>query len=588
MKELKADKRPGQAETESRQASGIGKRVECSKEKRHFLEEIMDGRAVYYHVYLYRFFQMNEVARILEAVADVYTHYPYLRTYYALSEEPYGIELFDGKMGASVHDLSNLEPKERIHSRTRIVSSERRKIYDPERNSMLRVRILKMEDSDYMVMLSLCEEQETLYDKNEILSRIFQNYQICSLWQLQEYERLDQAPKFTSINYWREILQQFRGFEQFSQTSRQNLRETESYELSAETMHILRRVQEKYRIDPRALYFLGFGILLYQLTKKNDICMGEVRENNGMDILPIRFFVERDRVKMLEQIDRQLKQMEKHKNCSRSGVEKLTEISMEQLIPMQFAFEQDQDMEKLLDATQAGIPYEITAKGGSKCPMFINVSGSWESLLRIQYEYNSVLFENLLVSELHSSFEYIIKAMLEELAGDSSTAASDDPKNYQISMNSAAKEKIVHAIMGTTLQKSGIFDGFSKEELSNLGSRCRMRNYVSGDLLIEEKSPLDQLYFVAEGSISMEKLNVEQVMMPVRMLSFGDIFGTESLRRNRTAAYSCLVYSETARIIEMPVSVFWELVEKNQTVLSGLFQVLGEREDSLAALWMLE
>lgn len=585
MKEQKVQKRPGQAEADSRRVSDIGKRVECSKEKRHFLEEIMDGRAVYYHVYLYRFFQMNEVARILEAVDDVYSRYPYLRTYYALSEEPYGIELFNGKMGASVHDLSNLEPKERIHSRTRIISSERRKIYDPERNSMLRVRILKMEDSDYMVMLSLCEEQEILYDKNEILSGIFQNYQICSLWQLQDYERLDRAPKFTSINYWKEVLQNFQGFEQFSQTSRQNLRETESYELSAETMGILRRVQEKYKVDPRALYFLGFGILLYQLTKKNDICMGEVRENNGMDILPVRFFVERDRVRMLEHIDRQLKQMEKHKNCSRSGVEKLTEISLEQLIPMQFAFEQDQDMEKLLDAMQAGIPYEITAKGGSRCPMFINVSGSWESQLRIQYEYNSVLFENLLVSELHSSFEYIVKAMLEELAGE---PAQEQQKKYHISMNSTAKEKIVHAIMGTTLQKSGIFDGFSREELSKLGSRCRMRNYVSGDLLIEEKSPLDQLYFVAEGSISMEKLNAEQVMMPVRMLSFGDIFGTECLRRNRTAAYSCLVYSETARIVEMPPDVFYELIAADPAVLSGMFQALGEREDSLAALWTLD
>lgn len=569
--------------------ANIGKRVECSEEKLKFLNEIAEGRAFFYHVYLYRFYETKELLRVLEAVSDVYGQYPFLRTYYSLnSKEISGLEVFSKKIGASVHDLSTLGQKEKISARTRMISFEKRKIYDPMKNSMLRVRILRMDDTDYIMILALCEEQEVVYFKNKILSLIFQNYRIESVWQLQDFDWMKQSPTFSNINFWKGMLEGYRGFQSTSQSYKQNLRETEVYELQPEIVNDIDVAREKYHLDQRIFYFLGLGILLYQLTGKNDICLGEVRENNQMDIMPIRFTMEHDLMKMVKQIGERLEQMNQHKNCVRSGVEKLMKISMEQLIPIQIAFEQDQDMEKILYAMKPGVPYEITAKEGGNCPMFISISGSKKSKVQIQYNYNSALFEQVMMVDFHSSLEQIFRVIFEDLLKGEEDTKEHQPKKYDIPIKHSSKGKIVHTIIGETLQKTGIFDGCSKEELMQAGGRCKMRNYVSGDLLVEEKSPVDHLYFVAEGTISMEKLNMEQVMMPVRMLFQGDVFGTEVLRKNRTAAYSYSVYSESARIVEMPISVFYELVAQKIQILPGLFQILGEREDQLAMLWMLE
>lgn len=123
----------------------------------------------------------------------------------------------------------------------------------------------------------------------------------------------------------------------------------------------------------------------------------------------------------------------------------------------------------------------------------------------------------------------------------------------------------------TRLRLFNLFDNVQRDELRRVARETRVLNFAADQMVCEENSPSDSMYFIYRGEVS-----VSQKGVTFAYLESGDYFGEMSLitGANRNATVTTVVPSV---LLEISAPVFDSLFESSPTVMRNLLLTFDQR-----------
>lgn len=109
-------------------------------------------------------------------------------------------------------------------------------------------------------------------------------------------------------------------------------------------------------------------------------------------------------------------------------------------------------------------------------------------------------------------------------------------------MSEATRERILKAVP--------LFEGLSDDEVSLLAERCSERRITSGERIFREGDPVDGLYVVETGAVSIVRDAVGQPVQRLARLGPGGYFGEMGLLDNGTRTATALA-SENGTLVQV-------------------------------------
>jgi CRP-like cAMP-binding protein len=126
---------------------------------------------------------------------------------------------------------------------------------------------------------------------------------------------------------------------------------------------------------------------------------------------------------------------------------------------------------------------------------------------------------------------------------------------------------------------NSIFDELNAAELAHIRSCATHRQFAAGDIIFTEGDPVDYIYFIEEGNVSIFILRFtteEQVCV----LGPGDHFGEMAVFYKDRRTASARAASDT-RLLTLDKAVFLELVRKNRGTAEKINALLAQRNEEL-------
>ena len=138
------------------------------------------------------------------------------------------------------------------------------------------------------------------------------------------------------------------------------------------------------------------------------------------------------------------------------------------------------------------------------------------------------------------------------------------------------------------MKASGIFEGLTVEEIMILAKYCRLSSYLSGDVVLQEKSRNSQIYIVGEGNLEESRTTGDGMVKSLRIIKEGSVFGIESLFPEGKAPTSYTAVSSQVKIVEINKDVLSEVFRRKPEGWLALLQKENDQKCKLQRLWTME
>ncbi len=126
------------------------------------------------------------------------------------------------------------------------------------------------------------------------------------------------------------------------------------------------------------------------------------------------------------------------------------------------------------------------------------------------------------------------------------------------------------------LKRCDLFERLTAGELSRLESRCRVRNFVRGNLIYLPSDQADAVLLLTSGRVKICSLTDEGKQAILAFVEPGELFGelavVESGRREEYAE-AC----EASTVVLIPAQVMQQLMQEHADVSLGITKLIGLR-----------
>ncbi len=136
------------------------------------------------------------------------------------------------------------------------------------------------------------------------------------------------------------------------------------------------------------------------------------------------------------------------------------------------------------------------------------------------------------------------------------------------------------------LNNIAVLQAVPAEARERLAAVLEERRFATGQVICAEGEPGDSMFFILEGSVSVEKKTSETgtATKTLTILAAGDYFGEMSLFDQQPRSASAVAGSET-RLAQLPKAAFDALLERNSAAgLSVLFAMIRTSSDRIRRL----
>ncbi len=127
-----------------------------------------------------------------------------------------------------------------------------------------------------------------------------------------------------------------------------------------------------------------------------------------------------------------------------------------------------------------------------------------------------------------------------------------------------------------TLQQMHLFSGLPDQDFQDIEAICRLRNYRSGQIIIQEADRGSELFFIVSGSVKIYTEDFEGREMILTIGYPNDFFGEMALFTNDTRSASVCALEQTAAI-SMERDDLLALLKKTPAIALKMLSVMGNR-----------
>lgn len=567
-----------------------------TQDERLLLGEIKEGRKQKYKQVVCRLKGKIQIKQIMDGYAKMMQEQQIFRTFILHKglKNPVKVVYESAEKVFPIHDLRNLSRDRQIFVMKNVLASQARHDFNIETDPVLRIQGYLTGPREILVMISVYPYLTYSVGIRGMLYKIFggmdaENATMPGVDD-ESLRQMNEELERKSIAYWTDLLlplpksMTVPGEERQTKTLSRSYREKTCLykELNEELVECLTAFCAQKGISLKAVFLYAWAELLGKHQDEDQPLLLVAQSGERMNLFPVKIARGKDALEMPDEIDRQLEQSLKFSNCTIHDIETAVGISFSEYFRMVHNF-----MEfKELDDLESGKVNVSTIGGVNTDDISVNLCINYhlfENNIGMNYIAGKGFIE-IIIDRLHNLFLDVLATILslDQIRFDKKSFIKVDDTDEE------KLEKIKLAQTGLYLKESGIFEELSVEEIMTLAKYCRLRAYLAGDVVLQEKSRNSNIYIVGDGNLEESKEALDGMVKSLRIIKKGSVFGIESLFREGKAPTTYTALSSQVRIVEIDKDVLSEVFRRKPDGWLTLLQKENDQKCRLQQLWTMD
>jgi CRP-like cAMP-binding protein len=131
----------------------------------------------------------------------------------------------------------------------------------------------------------------------------------------------------------------------------------------------------------------------------------------------------------------------------------------------------------------------------------------------------------------------------------------------------------------STLRNTGLFKGFSEEELILLFSKVpyKVEHYSKGDVILAEDEACDTLNLILDGTIEVQKMDSTGKVLSIAEFGKGDIFGEMLIFADRNTSPINAIAKNNAAVLHVHKNSVISLCQNNSSFLLEYLRIISNK-----------
>ncbi len=478
-------------------------------------------------------------------------------------------------------DISD-DTEEKKHERLeRIFVSLIRKQYDPCKNRMVELTIIKRDDRLFTLVCAVCMQTNCVDNGNGIARYLFDESDIRmyipDAGRIQNYKK----PNDDAISsYWNRVLENMPAPEKKTDDINAQKFQIDVKVLDDNIGSMLDRFVRDFGVEVRSIFFAIWAVIFSKFSLRPHFHIATHIPNRGLMFMPIALNLSKDKMtESIRSINTQLLESTEFCDCSETLINRILGFRYMDACPLSFTSVQTDDFVSFIDQNperpsitycRACVPSESALQIG----FFFT-----DKYTFLEYQFDSDLISPTDMAGLDEAFRKMLTAFLEKM--DYEKICS-----HVVKHNASDRVEDV-AKIARVLESNPAFACLDAKGLATLASLCKPVSAISEDCLIEAGDNVDSLYLIEEGHIEMDAIGAESVPQPLMILKKGDLIGMEALTSERTSGNLYRVVDDTVRLISVPTHAFIEFASEHPDMWKALFSIYSGLMNRFAKMWMI-
>lgn len=568
--------------------------IDYLDEKEKFrLTDIIKNRKMNYKQAVWRMVGDIDRNKIMENYEKFMTNNEIFRMVYLYKglAEPVKVIYANREKTFPIHDIKNLNYAKQNFLIKNILAAEARREYNVESDVPLRLQGFLTGSSEMLVVISMYADLPCPMGMREILYQIFEGMRSDNsnvpVADEKTLRQMNEQLRQKSLEYWKNLFTPLGKKLTIPGESKENADDKAQkklvlyQEIGEDITTLMIDYCKKNNITVKALLLYAWADLLGRYHNEENPIVALVQKGERMNIIPVRISRNKKNYERIQKIDVQIAQSPKNSGCTVSDIETAVGIHFDKYFRMVHHFEEFEELDDL--ETGAGEVKDINGiqPEDISINLFINYQMLDKNMI-LTYTSKGGIFE-LMLGNLHEIFVDELSTLL---LPDS---ARFDKKTF-IKVDDSDEEKLRKiriAQIALYLKNAGIFDAITVDEIMKLAEYCKLKTYLSGDMVVTEKSKLSKLYIIGEGKMEESRMAMDGMVKSLRIAKEGSIFGVESLFPGGEAHTTYTVVSAQVKIVEIDNAILTEALRRKPEGWIALLEKENDQKSKIQRLWTM-
>lgn len=566
---------------------------------------------------LYRVIVKIKPATFRQNTDSVVAKHSNLRTAFAHTglDKPYQVVLRNRQAEVRFYDLSDLAAEELDDKLRSIMLSDRRRGFDLENDSLLRIAIYKTQGEDtYAVLLSQPHINNDAVSANVLLKELFLDYATGNINFAMDQEEgssyadyisfVNSLDKTAELDYWQKVLAgapEVKPLPGWFASRIEYEQSTKIFTCDKEQTKKITALSKKFKATQNCIVQAAWGAMLQHLFGTGDVMFGsitsgrsaEVRDINritgGMvNALPVRArSVSGGKFSdMVRDIQTQFANSLKYCHCSPQEIQRAMAregILFDHLLNFHnFAGSQQFYGNNALPGITLldGVGYDNLST--DLCVYFMLTGNGFQ----INFTYNQSAFSEAKMDLLLECFkqtlfkvcaapeDVLIADLYTEEIGKLKEAGAD---------GATEKAKLFSYLAGLKA-----FKNLESEDLKEILAYACLKSYAEDDIIVYDRKSSDKCTFMVEGNVLLEKKDMHGWYNPLNTVKKGALVSACGILEDSLNHFEAKVLTPNAKGVVIAKEDMQALLGKYPQVAINIIAELEEMARKYASLWIFQ
>lgn len=468
-----------------------------------------------------------------------------------------------------IRDVSEEIVEERIRIVNSVIAGERCREHTTKSQFDYYVCVIKYHKNAFFGILSAYAEGDRL-KTNEFIRRLF------------AVESVAYFPSFHSTDscklYWKHYFDRMPITYKTAEHPQFTLANDEVYEFVPDDVKLFEKNLQNNPTMLKAMFSIALGRVMCICNELGVVVGEDMHDGGKLCKIPI---ITRDRTikNDVDELAEYFREASINDYILLENLQELDGYDVDKNIVYSQSFQWDRNYQDFFHQMKMGKVYKLEAFAAYNTPINVTFRMRAESPV-IQYRYDPNFFDKISIEGMHSVISQIVNSMFH----DKQVSIPYEKILYKES--STKKDTFLDAKVAC-LAKSGLFDGYSQDELSELAKQCGVVHKYDQQNVVETGERVNALHIVVSGRITMAcqvKGGFESSLM---MLKQKDVFGIEGLTDDKVSMVDYRVENDDAVLISVPTDVFVKQAIRHPELMTSVLTIQTKRLNKFQKLWAM-
>lgn len=540
-----------------------------------------------------------------------------LRTAFAHTglDKPYQVVLKNRQAEVRFYDISDLEPDELDDKLRNVMLSDRRRGFDLENDSLLRIAVYKTHgENTYAVLLSQPHINNDAVSANVLLKELFLDYAMGNVdFNTDQTEETSYADyinyvnsldKTVELDYWKKTLEgapQVKPLPGWFESKMEYGQSTKLFTYDKENTKKIRGLSKKFKATQNCVVQATWGAMLHHIFDVNDVMFGSITSGRSAEVknvnmitggmvnaLPVRAKASADGrfIDMVKDVQMQFANSMKYCHCSPQEIQKAMSRDgslFDHLLNFhnfagnqQFYGNNAMPGITLLD----GVGYDNLST--DLCVYFMMTSNGFQ----INFTYNQSAFSEEKIDLLMECFQHTLLKVCD--APEEVLISELFAEEVEKLKKAGADEGMEKAKLVSYLTGIKAFKDMNPEDIKEIAEYACLKSYAEDDIIVYDRKSSDKCVFIVEGNVLLEKKDMHGWYNPLSTVKKGTMVSASGILDDSLNHCEAKVLTLNAKAVVIAKEDMQALIGKYPQISINIIEELDGMARKYSSLWICQ